>query len=93
MAIEFIKQKKKQNILIVIFVVLILLTFIIFWRGYFGTKKIPPSTPAVPAEFIHQKMTINFDVLKNPILEAFQVMKEILPLKEDEMGRENPFLP
>lgn len=35
---------------------------------------------------------INFEILRNPLLEELQTFEEIQPYK-DQVGRENPFLP
>ena len=90
MAITFFEQRKKQRYLILALALIISLTLIVVWKGFLF-KKPKPQPGAVefprPAE-----IKINFEALKNPILEELQPFEEISPFKE-EAGRENPFLP
>jgi hypothetical protein len=67
-------------------VILIGALFLI-WNYFFLKAPPPVSKPAPPRE-----IKINFDILKNPILEKLQPF-EFIPLFEEKPGRENPFTP
>jgi len=51
-------------------------------------------TPPIPVPEITRMpaIKINLDVLESPLLQEFQLFEEILPF-EEEVGRDNPFLP
>jgi len=87
MAITFIEPKRKQQYLILLLIMIILGVLFLIWN-YFLAK--PPSAtlkPTLPSE-----IKINFEILKNPILEELQLFEKISPLEEG-IGRENPFVP
>lgn len=89
MAITFLQQEKRQKYLILILVGVILLTFFVVWRGFlFKPKAVLAPTISEPPE-----IEINFQTLKSPLLKELQPYQEIEPLLEEEMGRENPFIP
>ncbi|MDO8601424.1 MAG: hypothetical protein Q7R46_01935 [bacterium] len=89
MPISLLEQKKKQRFLLPILGVIILITLVILWLGFFKEPSIVPLSPTVsPA----QKININWDALKNPILETLETFDTIPPLQGD-YGRKNPFLP
>jgi len=86
-----IEQTKKQKYLIIVLVVLVLVIFIVIYRGYFA-KEILPIEPTgfMPG----RKLEINFETLKNPVLNQLQPFEKIEPLgPEVSVGRENPFIP
>jgi len=87
MAITFVEKAKRQRYLIFVFSLVILITAFILWRGYFAEK--PPEKPILKPS---RKIEIDFEVLKNPILEKFQPVEKIEEIKEG-IGRETPFLP
>ncbi len=99
MAIVFEKQKKTQRILILILIILLLATIFFIWQGFFKKEEgIISSGPPV----IRKEIKINFDVLKNPLLEELQPFSGIEPFQEvsaspgepeKKIGRENPFIP
>ncbi|MBI2038437.1 MAG: hypothetical protein HYT19_00755 [Candidatus Nealsonbacteria bacterium] len=89
MPISLLEQKKKYKFLIPILGSLVLATLIILWLAFFKNPSALPSssiTPPVP------KININWDTLKNPILETLKSFETIPPLPAAS-GRKNPFLP
>lgn len=99
MAITFLEQKEKQRNLILIFIGIVLIMAFIIWQGFFKEEKITP-----PEEFlgVKKEIKIDFEVLKNPLLEEFQPFVKIKPFQVtppaegemvEELGRENPFIP
>ena len=78
---------EKQKYLTWIFLILVLLLVVWFSRGFF--IKPPPPSPPPPQP---KKVEINFEALKNPLLKDLNPFEEI-PIFEEEIGRENPFLP
>jgi len=89
MAIVFLEKIKKQKYLLIIFLVLILIASFIIWRGFFIKEKPPEKVISKPK----REIKIDFETLKNPILEEFQPVEKIIPLgPEIEIGRENPFI-
>ena len=90
MAILFLEKTKKQKYLIIVFLVVILITALVIWRGFFIKEK--PSEKVISKP--KREIQIDFETLKNPILEEFLQIEKIIPLgPEIEIGRENPFLP
>lgn len=90
MAIHFLQEQKKQEKLLLVFIGVVLIILLVIWWGFFK-KSIPSSHVSVPG-VESSKIEINFEVLKNSILQEFVPFDEILPL-EGEVGRENPFVP
>lgn len=91
MAVEFRESEKRQKILIYVFAVVVLVTLLVLWLGYFKPEK-PLEEAFLPP--VIKKIEINWDVLKNPFLENLQTFEGLPPLPpEEEIGRENPFLP
>lgn len=88
MAITFIQKKEIQRYLILVFIVILLIITTIIWQGFFKKEKPPSPEIFKPAK----KIEINFEVLKNPILEELQLFEVVAPF-EEEIGRENPFIP
>ena len=90
MAILFLEKTKKQRYLLIVFLIFILIFALIIWRGFFVKEKPPEKVIPKPVK----KIEIDFETLKNPILENFEPVEKIIPLgPEIEIGRENPFLP
>ncbi len=91
MAITFIeKRKRKTQYLVVVLIIVILITGVVLWRGFFARER--SVLPPVEIETPTQKVEINFEALKNPILDELQPF-EVIPPFEGEVGRENPFRP
>jgi len=89
MAILFLEKTKKQKYLLIVFLVVILITALVIWRGFFIKEK--PSEKVISKP--KREIQIDFETLKNPILEEFQPIEKIIPLgPEIEIGRENPFI-
>jgi len=90
MAITFLEKRKKLRELIPVVVAAILISAFILWRGFFvkGEPQLPGELLEKPAK----KIEINFQVLKHPIFKKLQLFEKI-PVFEQDLGRENPFLP
>lgn len=87
MAILSIKKKDRK---IFNWILLIAALVVAVWFGRDFLVKPPSLSPSsLPRQ---KKVEINFEVLKNPLLQNLQPFEEI-PLFEGETGRENPFLP
>ncbi|PJB99228.1 MAG: hypothetical protein CO077_02850 [Candidatus Nealsonbacteria bacterium CG_4_9_14_0_8_um_filter_35_12] len=87
MPIAFIEPKRRQQYLILLLIVVVLGILFLVWN-YFLAKPLPPVFPPVPPS----EIKINFEILKNPILEKLQPFEKIPPF-EEKPGRENPFTP
>jgi hypothetical protein len=92
MAITFIEKRKRLRYLVFVFLaILVAIIIIVLWpniSGYlFGIK--PLVLP--PLGITEEKIEIDFEVLKHPLLEKLQLFPEIEPFTE-EVGRENPFI-
>jgi hypothetical protein len=81
---------KRQQILIIVFLVVVLITVSIWYLGGKKTQFVPP---VQPVETPFKKVEINFQVLENPLLKELEFYEKIGPIKPEEVGRENPFLP
>ena len=88
MAITFLEKRKRLKSLIPVLVIVILITAVIVWRGFFVKEE--PFLPEVikPAK----KIEIDLQALKSPELEELQLFEKTSPF-EEEIGRENPFVP
>jgi len=83
------QQKKKQRNLIIILILALFGAAFLIWYKFFSKKPSAPRLlPEKPA-----KITINFNVLKNPFLTELTPFKEITPFKPEDAGRSNPFNP
>lgn len=97
-------QEKKQQKLLMILAGLILITFIIFYFGFlrppasipFPDKSVPSIKPidqsVVSAGEIINKIDFDISFLKEPNFRALKTYGE-WPIKIEEKGRQNPFLP
>lgn len=88
MSTNFIQRRRIQKYLIVLFVVVVIITILVVWQGFFVKRK--PSEGEEKTR-IHKKLEIDFQLLESPILEKLQSFTGI-PVSEEEMGRDNPFL-
>ncbi len=88
MAITFIEKRKRLKYLFPILTILIFIVVIIIWRGFF-----PSIEPLILPHFDIpvEKIEIDFEVLKHPLLEKLQPFPEI-ELFTEEIDRENPFI-
>ena len=89
MAIDFLKKRKTQKILILIFIGALLVSAFFIWRGF--SEKEEPLLSEEPVKPL-KKIEINYSVLENPILKELEPFEKIPPL-EEKAGRENPFIP
>jgi len=90
MAILFLEKTKKQKYLLIVSLVVILITTFVIWRAFFIKEKPPEKVISKPK----REIKIDFETLKNPILEEFQPIEKIPPLSPTTtIGRETPFLP
>jgi len=97
MAITFLEQKKTQRNLIFVLIGVFLITAFVIWQGFFKKETgipFPKGEKPVP-----QEIKIDFEILKNPLLQSLQPFPEIEPFQESTatagnvLGRENPFTP
>ncbi|MDI6602655.1 MAG: hypothetical protein QME57_00855 [Patescibacteria group bacterium] len=89
MAITFIEERRKLGYLFLALVIVILITIVVLWQGFFAKEKLPP---LLPIETPLKKIMINLEILKHPLLEKLKPF-EAIPSFEEEVGRENPFIP
>lgn len=82
----FRERKKLRYLLFVLGIALVGTIFFVWWGFFAKPTPLPPPPPPPP------EIKINFEVLESPILKEFQPFEEIPPF-EEEIGRENPFLP
>ena len=90
MAITFLQTKKRQRYMVLILALIIFAILIIIWQDFLKTPEVLPSSQTT--SLIRQKVNINFEILKDPQLTELQAFEQILPF-EEEIGRENPFIP
>ena len=89
MAITFIEKRRRLRYLVPVLAIVILITAIVLWQNFFVEEK-PLLLPSI--EVPTKKIEINYEILKHPLLEELQSL-EAIPLFEEEVGRENPFIP
>jgi len=89
MAISMTQEKKKQKYSLIILGLALVLIFFVVWWGFLREVAVPME-PLPVIEF--EKVEVDWQLLKDPELERLKIFKEI-PLYEEEIGRENPFLP
>ena len=87
MALTLFNKEKKRQYLYWILLVVILAGTIWLGRNYL-VKPVPP--PVQPPK--KKTVEINLAILDSEAVRNLQPFEEILPF-EDEVGRENPFLP
>jgi hypothetical protein len=82
--------KRQKNLIVVLFVVLTI-TFLNLYFGYFKKEKVKTVPPEV---FVpEKKIEIDFSVFRKSILKELQPVEKIPPPTQEEIGKENPFLP
>ena len=93
MAITFIEKRKRLRYLVFVFlVILVAIIIVVLWpniSGFFLGGVKPLVLP--PIEITEEKIEIDFEVLRHPLLEKLRLFPEIEPFTE-EVGRENPFI-
>lgn len=90
MPISLLEQKNKNKLLMPILAGIVLITLIIIFGGFLKKPKI--SSPAEEIKIFSPKININWEILKNPILDKLEPF-EIIPPLPGSHGRKNPFLP
>ena len=90
MAITFLEQKKKQQKLLLILLFIIIIICFIVWRGLLR-KEEEVVFEEITSE-IFRGVNINFQFLQDFVPEDFESFEEA-PAFEEQIGRENPFLP
>jgi len=90
MAIPILEERKKMRRLTLVLAAVLLLTAIIVWRGIISKQSspLPSSVTAVQTN----KIEIDWNIVKSPVLETLLPFEEISPFKGT-AGRKNPFLP
>lgn len=88
MAIIFTQEKKKQRYLLIVLGLIVLLFLGIVWWSFSAEET---SQPSVEPAIVLPEVTVNFDVLKSPALEGFQMLADI-PTLQGTVGRSNPFI-
>ena len=92
MAITFIEKRKRLRHLVFIFLaILVVIIIVIFWPNISSYLFEIESEILPPLEISEEKIEIDFEVFKHPLLEKLQLLPEIEPFTE-EVGRENPFI-
>lgn len=89
MAITFIQEKKKQKRLTLALALIVFAILFIVWWGLLREKT--PS-PTISIRTSSSGIEIDWEVLKDPKIEELQPFEKITPF-EEEIGRENPFIP
>jgi hypothetical protein len=79
---------KKQRYLFLLLGIAILGMVFALWYRFLSRK--PSSSHILPQK--PPEIKIDFNMLKSPILRELKPFEKIVPL-EDEVGRENPFIP
>lgn len=87
MAITFTQEKKKQRYILIILGLIVLLILGVVWWGI-ASREAPPSAEPI---IVLPTVTVNFDALKSPALEEFQIFADI-PAFQGTVGRSNPFI-
>lgn len=93
MAVQYIREKKKQRYLLLVFGVVIVVTLAVVWFGFLQDKVtfFKAQTPA-PSPFASRNIIqIDFDFLEGSLLKEMDVFNEVSPY-EGGIGRENPFI-
>ncbi len=89
MAITFFQTKKRQKKLSLILAAAVIVFLIIMWQGFL--KGGAPTTSLI-APLTVKKINIDWQILQSPQIADLQAFEETPPF-EDEVGRDNPFIP
>ena len=97
-------QERRQRFLMIILVVMVLAILITLYFYFLRPSQVPTAEPGaplstspvigegIPIESIIQKINFDINFLKNPYFLTLKIYGE-WPLKIEERGRTNPFLP
>ncbi len=91
MAITFLEKRKRLRYLVPILAIVILITIFVVWYGFFLEEEEPLPEPIFQPP-VGQEIEIDFQILRSPIFEQL-ILFELTPVFEQEIGRENPFIP
>jgi len=86
MPLAIFREKRQQYLAFLLLIVILIGAIWFLW------PKISPSLPAPPPPPKPKKVEINFEALKKETTKDLRLFEEITPF-EEEIGRENPFLP
>ena len=91
MAVQYIREKKKQKYFLIIFGLIFMVTIVVLWFGFFKDKfsfqtQAPASSPIV----MRSKIEIDFGFLESQVFKDMEVFNEISSF-EGKIGKENPF--
>lgn len=90
---SIIEQKKRQRNLLIILVVILISTGIVLYWGLLYEGDSTGHT-VVQGEVKKKEINIDLDILDNSVLGSLKEFTEIQALNPDEeVGRENPFVP
>jgi hypothetical protein len=89
MGLENKEEQEKRSVIIAV-VAISLIIFAFLWRFAFSPIDYGYS---IPIAKIQVAPNIDFDYLKGKEFNYFKEYKQIEPLDEEFMGRDNPFLP
>ena len=84
----FQEKKKQRNLIFILILAIFGIVFLVWYKFFPKRSSTPRVLPEKPA-----KITINFNVLKNPFLTELTPFEGITPFKPEDAGRNNPFNP
>ncbi len=84
--------RRKQKYLMAIFGLVIVLIILLLWWGFLREEVQIPISKGTAAYPAFKKPEINWQLLEDPKLQNLSLFEEA-PSYEDEIGRENPFVP
>ncbi|MDP2909951.1 MAG: hypothetical protein Q8N69_02680 [bacterium] len=90
MPLNFIKEKKKQNYMILAAIAIFVVAGAIFWFGYSGKDSSEPTVEPIAGSANPIVRSIDFSIFESPILKKLEPFFQ-LPVFEGKIGRENPF--
>jgi len=86
------EQKKRDRLLLILFVILMVVAVFLFYFLYLKPPSPPTSTQTGSNTLAQVLRNLNIDPIKNEI-EKRSLQIPPLETKENEIGKENPFLP
>ena len=92
MAITFLQEKKKNDIMTLILAITLLITFFFIWKYFFAGNKFFVKQDFTVEIVAPQKIEINLEILNSPVLDDLRSFEKS-PGFTGKVGRENPFIP